>query len=321
MQTVRLSTRQVEERERVAFWSEVVCTTFVELDCTSRRRDGFFGSIDTVRSGDVQISRVASTVQDVARRRANIARSDQDFFLVSLQTAGSGTIEQDGRTAILRAGDLTLYDTTRPYALRFHDAFGQLVLRLPRAALTHALPSCERMTATRIAGRAGTGLLAATFIGQLHRSLADVAPGHRDRLNGVAIELVAAAISEQTGVAADLARGRFLLQERVRDFVDRHYRDPNLDCDTVAVSQGISARYMRKVFEAADASVAELIWNRRLDHASRELRNPARAHLSVSSIAYGSGFKDTGHFSRAFRRRFGVPPSAVRARGGLAGSA
>lgn len=48
---------------------------------------------------------------------------------------------------------------------------------------------------------------------------------------------------------------------------------------------------------------------RRLAHAKMLLM---KADLSVSEIAYDSGFENLSHFSRAFREHFGAPPVAFR---------
>jgi AraC-like DNA-binding protein len=46
-------------------------------------------------------------------------------------------------------------------------------------------------------------------------------------------------------------------------------------------------------------------------HASLEMLRDPR---DISSIALDLGFTDHSHFTAAFRRRFGVTPSAYRAR-------
>lgn len=49
---------------------------------------------------------------------------------------------------------------------------------------------------------------------------------------------------------------------------------------------------------------------RRLDHAAALLREGRR---NVTEAAFESGFEDVSHFSRAFKQRFGEPPSRLRA--------
>jgi AraC family transcriptional regulator, positive regulator of tynA and feaB len=57
-------------------------------------------------------------------------------------------------------------------------------------------------------------------------------------------------------------------------------------------------------------------WQRRLIRCAEALRDPSRAHLSVTDICFSYGFSSSSHFSRLFKDRFGVPP--VRYRVGLA---
>lgn len=47
---------------------------------------------------------------------------------------------------------------------------------------------------------------------------------------------------------------------------------------------------------------------RRLDWARERLRG---ADMAIARRAHEAGFADTASFSRAFRRRYGIPPSAA----------
>lgn len=55
-----------------------------------------------------------------------------------------------------------------------------------------------------------------------------------------------------------------------------------------------------------NTSPGKWLLSKRLDYsANLLLKNPS----SITDVAYESGFEDTSHFSRAFKTRFGVPPS------------
>ena len=52
--------------------------------------------------------------------------------------------------------------------------------------------------------------------------------------------------------------------------------------------------------------------NERLKAARRMLDDPAQDHLKVTDVAFGCGFSDLSNFTRAFRRKYGETPKAVR---------
>src|SRR4029453_5483843 len=64
-----------------------------------------------------------------------------------------------GRTAELQPGDFALYDSTRPYELRFDGPFQQYVLMLPGPALRAELRGAPALTAPAVPGARGAGHL------------------------------------------------------------------------------------------------------------------------------------------------------------------
>jgi acetamidase/formamidase/AraC-like DNA-binding protein len=100
---------------------------------------------------------------------------------------------------------------------------------------------------------------------------------------------------------------------RLCQTIERKLDDPDLTPARVAEAEGISERYMQRLFEGSGSSFTHYLRERRLQRTSAELSNPAEAHHSISEIAYRNGFNDSAHFSRAFRHRFGLSPREFRA--------
>jgi acetamidase/formamidase/AraC-like DNA-binding protein len=102
------------------------------------------------------------------------------------------------------------------------------------------------------------------------------------------------------------------LLQRLYDAIERTFGDPEITPARIAQMEGISERYLQRLFEAAGDSFTHYLRERRLQRCSAELANAAEAHRSVSDIAFGCGFSNAAHFSRSFRDRFGLSPSAFR---------
>jgi acetamidase/formamidase/AraC-like DNA-binding protein len=113
--------------------------------------------------------------------------------------------------------------------------------------------------------------------------------------------------SEAGGTATQAA-----LLHRIFQTIERKLDDPDLSPARVAHAEGISERYLQKLFESMGDNFTHYLRERRLQRTFADLSNPAEAHHSVSEIAYRYGFSDAAHFSRAFRERFGLPPRAFR---------
>src|SRR5262249_40918938 len=88
---------------------------------------------------------------------------------------------------------------------------------------------------------------------------------------------------------------------------------PDLSVATIAARHRIKPRWVQRLFESEGTTFTEYVLAQRLARAHRLLTDPLHAHHKVSAIALDTGFGDLSYFNRAFRRRYGVTPSELRA--------
>jgi len=89
--------------------------------------------------------------------------------------------------------------------------------------------------------------------------------------------------------------------------------DDRLDVSTVAARQGVTPRYVHRLFEREGQTYSQFVLEQRLDRAYQLLRDPLLGDRRISTIAYHVGFGDLSYFNRSFRRRYGLTPTDVRA--------
>ncbi len=99
----------------------------------------------------------------------------------------------------------------------------------------------------------------------------------------------------------------------IENFIKMNLSDPELSYDKVAISCGISPRYLCFLLKANNTSFSELVWKNRLPKARDWLVSPKTRDYPIHEIAYMSGFKSAAHFSRMFRATYGMPPREYRA--------
>lgn len=311
----QLSTRSVAPPQRLAFWTDMVCSTYVQLECDAAAGAGTIdGEISAQQLSTLQLSQVISTPQIVRRTAAKIARSAEDYFLVSIQTRGEGVIAQDGRTARLAVGDFALYDSTRPYELRFDAPFEQVVLRLPGATLRSALRNTQALTASTVSGQRGAGHLMISMIQTLAADIATLAPESAAAVAESVSQILIAGLSALPAArqppTSHLAAYH---REQIKACIASRLRDPSLTVAGIAAQLRLSPSTLHRVWTGQACSIAESIWAQRLESARRDLCDPVHRARSVSEIAFSWGFNDAAHFSRAFRARFGCSARELRA--------
>lgn len=293
---------------RGAAWAEAMGRLgfYVELDVTVE----FYGSITSRLSPrGVQFSRISSSPQRLSLRRAAAGT----MLLICVNLEGKGKVE-GASGELLDAYDVVVMPPGAAFGLAFDTAFRQLIVRAPVEVLDIRphLKSVSKLF--RISGQTGLGHLFSRFLGSVAETMEslegeDLRPVEQ-ALPEFLIAVLAQQISDAVPAGGSSAQSR--LFDRAREQVEVRLGDPNLTLADVARAEGVSARYLQKVFENAGESFTHLLRLRRLERCRSDLANPLYAALPISDIGFKWGFNDAAHFSRSFRDSFGTSPRAYR---------
>lgn len=286
-------------------WMRACSTAFVPLRVRSMDAQ-FEASLEQVElAPGVTLTSVTSHASDVVRDHAVIAANPREDILLSLHRKGGGAVSQHGRTARMVPGAAVLYDASEPYTLSFPGQMSEIVLQLPRRAVSRVGHAFEDLTARPLQSGGPLRALAA-LAGSVRPEVRA-----RERIEDEAVAqslfaLLLAALAVERASAPPIEGD--LLAMALRLHVDEHASDPALTPQSLADAFHISLRYAQKLFSREDEAPATYIRLRRLEIAQRELR----AGAAVATAAYRSGFTDVDTFSRAFKREFGAAPSRYR---------
>jgi AraC-like DNA-binding protein len=310
-----LSTESVAPDQRLAYWTDLVCDTYVQLDCEAAGgRRSIDGDIRADELASLRLSKVTATPQLVRRTAAKIARASEDYFLVSIQTRGAGVISQDDREARLAPGDFALYDSTRPYELRFDKPFQQYVLQLPGPVLRTALHDTTTLTASTVSGQRGAGHLMIGMIRTLAADIDTLAPASAHAVAESVTQILIAGLSALPAARrASVSQLTAYHRAQIKACVRARLRDPALGVASLAAELRVSPSTLHRAWSGEACSLSEWIWVQRLEAARQDLCDPNQSARSVSEIAFSWGFNDAAHFSRAFRGRFGSSARELRA--------
>jgi AraC-like DNA-binding protein len=310
----RLSTRGIDSTEQFTYWREAVCDTFVGLDVQRDEEGPFIGEIARHSVGDeggVCFVDVASSPAQVVTRSRR-AR-DNGWVTATLQLQGTGVGEQSGNIAALRPGDISLFDTTLPYRLRFGPCFRQLVLKMPRERMLPLLPRPSLWLAGYLSRDTPLGRVIGRHLIVMASVIDTVDPALLPALLDQLLDLMALGF---TGAVRDFAGNgstvRQTIVARAKRYIEQRLTDPELDAVCIAAALRISPGYLHQLFRDTGSTVGDFIKQQRLAKCRKDLANPALVGTSVTEIAMRWGFTDMPHFSRSFRVLFGVAPRDYR---------
>ncbi|MBR5782628.1 MAG: helix-turn-helix transcriptional regulator [Clostridia bacterium] len=104
--------------------------------------------------------------------------------------------------------------------------------------------------------------------------------------------------------------GKELLIQPAVDTINRDFTSNDLSVKDMARLCGISEAYFRRLFmDKFSLSPKEYIIKLRMEHAKRLLES---GQFSVSEIALMCGYFEPCHFSREFKKHYGVSPAYYR---------
>lgn len=302
-------TSEVQEQFGLSAWRERLCQSFFYLDVKPLGSTAHLrAKMSRATKGRIRAATVKVLGEPHLVRRSRSGDEDGSL-LVSVQLRGSCVVKQDGREALLRPGDMALYDASRPYDLIFPSGDHRQAVLQAAPADVSLTASLLRNTAVRVSGENGIGPAVSALLTAIPGSIRDAEVVHAERLAQSALELLALSLSREArpGRAAELLG-------RARAYIEAHADDPGLNPGLIASGLHVSLAHLHRTFRGSDATVSSLVRQVRLDRAAADLRDEKLAHWTVAAIGSRRGFNDAAHFSRLFASHFGMTPSEWRRR-------
>lgn len=128
-----------------------------------------------------------------------------------------------------------------------------------------------------------------------------------DEIEAVLLEVVREVAEQRRSGREDKNR---LLAETVKEIIDKHYADPDLNVQRIADMLKMSSVYLGQVFKTQEGTtVVDQINTARLAYAREYLE---QKDLTVTEIMEKVGFGNESYFYRLFKRRYGTTPKEYR---------
>ena len=310
-----ISTNDVREPERLSYWNDLVCRTFLRVEVQSLFDGPFFGTVTTSQLAFIKFAQVATQPSLVTRSKQFIAQTTEDYVKIIYQLNGETTLNQAGRMAHLGPGDWVFFDCSRPYSLAHLPTDPRhliLVLQFPKNVICARLPNIELLTGYTLSSKTGLGKVTYNFIESTLHESTGIKPECAPPLAETLVDLVATNLSQSLGPTRTAAKSQAVTLLEVKAYIHQHLADAHLSSFSIAKALNISKSYLYSLFQGEDTTVNRYIWDLRLEKSRADLANPLHSHRTITEIAFAWGFNNSTHFSRMFKDRFGLSAREYR---------
>jgi AraC-like DNA-binding protein len=303
--------------DRLEAWRSVTAGSMMPTEIDSLRPSAFTARFGETSLGTVQVTALSYTSLRALRSPRTIRISDPEYFQIGFIRSGRHDIDQNDTRAVLRSGDLCVYDSSQPFesiVTSETTPAESVILHFPKSLLPLSVSQVAKFCATPLPGIGGIGGLLTQFLVALADRHSDHTVRDERRLGMIAIDLTTAVLAHYLERRhPPLRSASHVLYLRVTSYIERNLHRADLGPATVAAAHRISLRYLHRIFQQHHVSTLNThIRTRRIERARRDLIDPRFTHLTIASIAARWGFHRPADFSRAFLRHTGLTPRDCR---------
>jgi len=313
MQTQLDVAPSVVRTENLDAFRSAVNASFVPLQVDTDSPEPFTATLSAAGADGVVFTEVDADAQLVQRTQETIEAGGSGYYKLSLLLSGSSILIQDGREIVMRPGDLSFYDTSRPYSLLFDQSFRNLIMMFPKDRLEFPSLLTDTLTAVSLGEQHQLAKVVAPFIAQASPQLSLLPSLARTKLAHTSLELINTMLSAILDVESEPRSPHEVLLQKVYAYINANLGSPELSPGSIAAAHYVSVRHLHALFAGQGTTVSTVIRQRRLERARADLTDPSFANRTVAAIAARWGFVDAAHFSRVFKQSYGFSPSELRA--------
>lgn len=303
------SSRDFRPLERFDAWQAALNQSHLGWTLQKNQKSGFSAEIQMSKLSDLQVVRCLCQPCSGYRGKQEIATDEDAYYGLLLMHTGHEEVMIGPRSAHLKPGNILLWDSTEPIFFKLHSPVYKTTVLIPQNKMNRILPQIRRLVGKVIDWRQGMGAVATSHISTLCTQASFIKPFQSYPAAEHALELIATSLGRQEAVAGETSRIQLL--ERMKNYIEGNLDDFMLGPQKLADQFGISIRYLHLLFEKEDQTVSQWIQGRRLEKCRRDLvvSGPSK---NITETAFTWGFNDAAHFSRVFKKQFGVSPRDYR---------
>jgi AraC-like DNA-binding protein len=302
-----LNTSGLTPKKQIQCWSDALTDLCGQFDIDPLAASTFEGRINYTTISKLKLCQIEASQHRLAHTASRARLDAHPYVKILFQTHGISHFEQGGRRIELMPGDCLAYDVSCPHTIVSPTLTRHEVVIVPKELLQERGFRLAKMSACKLSALTGTGRIAYNFVHAAFDEANKLTPNNAIGVADSLIDLLLLPLREPDAMFNRV--GPEAMYIRAQFFIREHLRDPDLSIDQISAELNCTKRYLHMLFSDRGTTISDYIRNARLQHCRQELE--AQAGKSITDVAFSWGFSSSSHFSRVFRKYFGVVPSAV----------
>jgi AraC-like DNA-binding protein len=302
-----LSTAGLGPKKQLQRWSDALTNLCGQFEVDPLEASTLEGKINYTTVSKLKLCQIEASQHRISHTIVRSHSSEHPYVKILFQTYGISYFEQNGVQIQIKPGDCLAYDVSCPHTIVSPALTRHEVVIVPKDLLRERGFNFSKMSACKLSARDGTGRIAHDLV---HAAFDEAAKLSANSAVGVADSLIDLLLLPLREADTTFDRvGPEAMYVRAQAYIREHLRDPDLSIDRISAALGCTKRYLHMLFSERGMTVSDYIWRARLQHCRQELET--HGGKTITDVAFSWGFSSSSHFSRVFRKCFGVVPSSI----------
>ena len=230
------------------------------------------------------------TIDRFLHKKGNFLVKERPYAALSFRVSGTGSFQIGGKSFFTQPGDILFIPADVPYEVEY-SVSESIVANLQFCNYAEPELFCLK----------NQGELSLQFL----QLLSDWQASRSHNQAKSTLYAILEKIDREQKISAEDSAFAICLQ-----YIEENFCDPALDISRVCEKGFISPSSLQRAFlQRFGISPKQYIIKLRMNKALQLL---IENHLCVKEISFACGFSDEKYFSRAFREKYGYPPSQLR---------